>query len=111
MEAYHLYNVVPRGVLVLSKTLTNWYIRQSRRRFWAGADKMSDETRQGYETLYFVLVEFSKVFAPFAPFTADNVYRVLTDGMQGVESSVHLCDMPKLRMNQRLIRAWKIRCL
>ena len=94
MEAYHLYNVVPQ-VLGFIEDLTNWYIRQSRRRFWAGADKMSDETRQGYETLYYVLVEFSKVFAPFAPFTADNVYRVLTDGMQGVESSVHLCDMPK----------------
>ena len=104
MEAYHLYNVVPQ-VLGFIEDLTNWYIRQSRRRFWAGADKMSDETRQGYETLYYVLVEFSKVFAPFAPFTADNVYRVLTDGMQGVESSVHLCDMPKLQMRQRLIRA------
>ena len=95
MEAYHLYNVIPQ-VLGFIEDLTNWYIRQSRRRFWAGADNMSDETRQGYETLYYVLVEFSKVFAPFAPFTADNVYRVLTDGMQGVESSVHLCDMPQV---------------
>jgi len=93
MEAYLLYNVVPK-VLGFIEDLTNWYIRLSRRRFWAGGGAMSRETRDAYETLYYVLVQFTKLFAPFAPFTSERIYQGLTEGVAGVPDSVHLCDIP-----------------
>ncbi|MES2744254.1 MAG: class I tRNA ligase family protein, partial [Bdellovibrionota bacterium] len=95
MEGYHLYNVVPR-VLGFIEDLTNWYIRLSRRRFWAGEKTMSADTSEAYQTLYYVLVEFSKLFAPLAPFTAERIYQGLTEGLaqKGVAESVHLSDMP-----------------
>ncbi|MBC7660194.1 MAG: isoleucine--tRNA ligase [Chitinophagaceae bacterium] len=97
MEGYHLYNVVPR-VIGFIEDLTNWYIRLSRRRFWAGEKTMSEDTTSAYQTLYYVLVEFSKLFAPLAPFTAERIYQGLTEGMatatNKVPESVHLSDMP-----------------
>jgi isoleucyl-tRNA synthetase len=93
MEGYHLYNVVPR-VLAFIEDLTNWYIRLSRRRFWAGEKTLSMDTREAYETLYYVMTAFSKILAPFAPFTAERIYRGLTEDLADVPASVHLCDMP-----------------
>lgn len=95
MEGYHLYNVVPR-VIGFIEDLTNWYIRLSRRRFWAGEKSMSSDTSEAYQTLYYVLLQFSKLFAPLAPFTAERIYQGLTEGLvqKAVAESVHLCDMP-----------------
>jgi isoleucyl-tRNA synthetase len=93
MEGYHLYNVVPR-VLAFIEDLTNWYIRLSRRRFWAGDKTLSADTREAYETLYYVMTAFAKILAPFAPFTAERIYRGLTEGLADVPASVHLCDLP-----------------
>lgn len=69
------------------ETLNNWYIRQSRRRFWEESDK--PENRAAYDVLYFVLREFAQVAAPLAPFIAETLYRGLCGG-----ESVHLCDWP-----------------
>ena len=69
--------------------LTNWYIRRSRRRFWAsGFDK---DKKNAYETLYYVLVNISKLLAPVAPIVSEKVYKVLTG-----ETSVHLTDWPMI---------------
>ncbi len=97
MEAYHLYNVVPT-VIGFIEDLTNWYIRQSRRKFWGGQEKLSPETREAYQTLYYVLVNFMKIFAPFAPFTAEKVYRELIHGLNEVPESIHLADMPHAKL-------------
>lgn len=71
-------------------SLTNWYIRRSRRRFWE-AEETSDRT-QAFATLYYVLVQLSKVAAPFTPFIAEAIYTSLrTDTMP---ESVHLCNYP-----------------
>ncbi len=97
MENYHLYAVVP-VILGFIDELTNWYIRLSRRRFWGksenGKSGLDPDQVSAYETLYYVLVEFTKVFAPFAPFVSDRVYRNLTEGLQGAPESVHLTDIP-----------------
>lgn len=92
MEGYYLYLVVPE-VLQFIDELTNWYIRLSRRRFWDGGK--GDTGHDAYAALYFVLVEFCKILAPFAPFTAEKIYQELTAGIDGVKNSVHLCDMPE----------------
>ena len=62
--------------------LNNWYIRRGRARFW-------DEERDAFNTLYYVLTEFCKLLAPFAPFISEYIYKNLT----GAES-VHLENWP-----------------
>ena len=62
--------------------LTNWYVRRSRDRFWAG-------DRDAFDTLYTVLETLSRVVAPLAPLTAEEIWRGLTG-----ERSVHLESWP-----------------
>ncbi len=63
--------------------LSNWYVRRSRSRVWAG-------DRHALETLRECLVTTSKLLAPFCPFLADEIY----DNLDGERDSVHLCDFP-----------------
>lgn len=63
--------------------LNNWYLRRSRRRFWA--EGMNEEKQSGYETLHFVLMTLSKLLAPVCPFFAEQLYKNL-----GGSESVHL---------------------
>ena len=93
MEAYRLYNVVPQ-VLNFIEDLTNWYIRLSRRRFWGEDQSLSQDSRAAYDTLYYVLLGFTKVFAPFAPFVSEKIYQNLVEGDPNALESVHLCSMP-----------------
>ena len=69
--------------------LSNWHVRQSRRRFWKG--EMSDDKRSAYQTLHTCLKSLSVMISPIAPFYADRLYRDLT----GADESVHLASFPK----------------
>jgi isoleucyl-tRNA synthetase len=62
--------------------LTNWYVRRSRDRFWAG-------DADAFDTLATVLETLCRVVAPLAPLTAEEIWRGLTG-----ERSVHLTDWP-----------------
>jgi isoleucyl-tRNA synthetase len=94
MEGYRLYNVVP-ALFAFIEDLTNWYIRLNRGRFW-GADIRADKIA-AYSTLYEVLLELSKVMAPFAPFLSEHLYQALAQlaGQPAQPNSVHLCDYPE----------------
>ncbi len=96
MDAYDLSRAVEPLVGFIDQ-LTNWYIRRSRRRFWE--DKETLDRHQAFATLYHVLLELSKVAAPFVPFIADAIYRNLRSDEMPV--SVHLCDYPKYLQQQR----------
>ena len=92
MEAYRLYNVIPRLVAFIDD-LTNWYIRRSRRRFWRAG--MGPEKAGGYATLYEVLTVFVRLLAPFMPFVTEAIYQNLERGeVEGAEDSVHLTAYP-----------------
>jgi isoleucyl-tRNA synthetase len=66
------------------EVLTNWYIRRSRNRFWAGdADAL--------DTLWTVLETVTRAAAPLLPMTAETIWR----GLTGAES-VHLADWPSV---------------
>jgi len=92
MEAYRLYNVIPRLVAFIDD-LTNWYIRRSRRRFWRAG--MGPEKAGGYATLYEVLTVFVRLLAPFMPFLTEAIYQNLERGeVPGVPDSVHLTTYP-----------------
>ena len=69
--------------------LSNWHVRQSRRRFWKG--EMSDDKRSAYQTLHTCLKSLSVMISPIAPFYADRLYRDLT----GADESVHLASFPE----------------
>lgn len=89
MERYHLFAVVP-PVLHFIEELTNTYIRLNRSRFWSEGE--SKDKDQAFCTLHYVLTEFTKVLAPFAPFISEEIFQRLTE-KQGVES-VHLENYP-----------------
>ena len=76
--------------------LSNWYIRRNRERFWASG--MEQDKINCYMTLWTVLVEFSKLIAPFVPFIAEEIYTNLVLSVYEVndkiKESVHLCDYP-----------------
>ncbi len=63
--------------------LTNWYVRRSRDRFWAGDDT------DAFDTLYTVLETVTRVAAPLIPLVGEEIWRGLTGGR-----SVHLEDWP-----------------
>ena len=48
--------------------LTNWYIRNTRDRFWK-------EDANAFNTLYTVLEVFMRVLAPLAPMESESVWR------------------------------------
>ncbi len=79
-----------RPVLEYLDSLSNWYIRRSRKRFWK-SENDSDKA-QAYQTLYFILTELSKLVAPFTPFMAEDIYEIL-----GNTESVHLENYPEYR--------------
>jgi isoleucyl-tRNA synthetase len=96
MDVYDLQAAV-RPFVQFIEDLTNWYIRRSRRRFWKSED--DGDKQQAYATLYTVLVELSKIGAPFVPFITEAIYRNLrTDDMP---ESVHLCDFPQFAGEHR----------
>ena len=91
MEAYRLNQAVPRLVAFID-LLTNWYIRLNRRRFWEGGERIDTSA---FSTLYYVLLNFCKILASFAPFISESIYRGLTKGIDDAHASVHLCDVPR----------------
>ncbi len=96
MDTYDLQKAV-RPFVKFIEDLTNWYIRRSRRRFWKSQD--DSDKADAYETLYNVLLQLSKVAAPFIPFMSDAIYRNLRT--PGMPDSVHLCDFPQPEQQNR----------
>ncbi len=92
------YNPTKAGRAIqdfVNDQLSNWYVRLSRRRFWAGSAhegaQMTTDKQAAYETLYTCLTTVAQLMSPIAPFYADWLYRNLTEDA----SSVHLTDFPQ----------------
>ena len=81
MDAYDLYGACEQ-VQGFLDTLTNWFIRRSRDRFWEGDQGAID-------TLHTALVLLTRVAAPLLPMVAEQVHSGLTG-----EGSVHHQDWP-----------------
>jgi isoleucyl-tRNA synthetase len=95
-KAYEAYDVpgATRPVEAFVETLSTWYLRRSRRRFWKSE---SDTDKQAaYSTLYTALVTVAKLLAPAMPFLADEMYRNLVCSIEAkAPESVHLVKWPK----------------
>lgn len=80
--------------------LSNWYVRRSRKRYWAGG--MTNDKISAYMTLWTVLTELSKLIAPFTPFIAESIYQNLVPNFfKDAPISVHLATYPTV--NESLI--------
>ena len=95
MEAYKLYAVVP-PIIGFVGHLTNWYIRRSRRRFWARRTEGTDADKlAAFATLHEVLSTFAQVAAPILPFVTEEIYQGLVATVDpDAPRSVHHTDYP-----------------
>lgn len=78
--------------------LSNWYIRRSRRKFWKS--QWDAEKEEAYATLYSVLLELTKLLAPFIPFTSEILYQNLSSSLPTRKESVHLETYPEVAENR-----------
>lgn len=77
----------------VSDHLSNWYVRNNRRRFWRSEDDR--DKLAAYHTLYEALATVSKLMAPMAPFMAEEIHRGLVVPRDAsAAESVHLSDWP-----------------
>ena len=85
MDAYDLFGACAT-VRSFVETLTNWYIRRSRQRFWEG-------DKDAIDTLHTVLDVLVRVAAPLLPFVTEEIYGGLHGARQrpaGVPASHRL---------------------
>ncbi|MCC6646741.1 MAG: class I tRNA ligase family protein [Polyangiaceae bacterium] len=98
LDAFEAYEAAGR-LTAFVESLSNWYVRRSRERFWAAGagDAMGDDKRAAYATLHRCLTELAKLSAPFVPFFAEELYQslVVAPGVAGARESVHLEDYPE----------------
>ncbi len=123
MDALDNYNAAS-AITDLVDSLSNWYVRRSRDRFWS-ADKYDPDKLDAFWTLYELLLGVTKLIAPFTPFLSETLWQTLSSPFRttggeansgatgGVLESVHLCDYPTadeqlvdttLSENMRLLR-------
>jgi isoleucyl-tRNA synthetase len=89
-----------RAIEAFVDDLSNWYVRRNRRRFWKG--ELDDDKRAAYETLHRVLVDLTRLLAPFVPHLADGLWQNLVTAVQPeAPDSVHLADFPVVREGRR----------
>ena len=90
LDNYKLLESV-RAIRDFIGDLSTWYLRRSRERIKEVNTKDSKDAKQ---TLYYVLKNLAKLFAPFAPFTAEDVWLKLKN--ENDAESVHLSVWPKV---------------
>jgi isoleucyl-tRNA synthetase len=94
-KAYDEYDVTnaTRPVEKFVETLSTWYVRRSRRRFWKN-DSSADK-QAAYSTLYTALVTVAKLIAPAMPFIAEELYQNLVRSVDETQpESVHIAEWP-----------------
>lgn len=92
MDSYNLTEAT-RPITDFVDNLSNWYIRRSRRRFWKSENDSDKDS--AYSTLYEVLLQLTKIMAPFTPYISDEIHRNLSGG-----ESVHLQNWPQVNSSK-----------
>ncbi len=86
MDAYELDKALS-PIDSFIEDISVWFLRRSRERL---KSENEVERKAAISTFYIVLMELSKLIAPFTPFLAEEIYRKLG----GTKDSVHLEDWP-----------------
>jgi isoleucyl-tRNA synthetase len=88
MEKYDLPSAT-RPITKFIEDLSTGYLKQSR-------ERINDSDEDAIATLKYVLEMSSKVFAPFMPFLAENVWQGITENnFKDSNKSIHLEEWPK----------------
>ncbi|MDR2457291.1 MAG: isoleucine--tRNA ligase [Clostridiales Family XIII bacterium] len=88
LDKYDHMNAVKLIFEFVNENFSNWYIRRSRRRFWAA--EMTSDKKFVFLITYEILVGLAKLFSPIAPFLSDEIYVNLTK-----KEGVHLSAYPE----------------
>jgi len=103
LERYDL-TLAARGIADFVDTLSNWYVRRCRDRFWASLDgpggeiggPLEKDKRAAYQTLHSCLTTVAQLVAPFAPFVAEELWQNLRRRIDPqAPRSVHLSRWPE----------------
>jgi isoleucyl-tRNA synthetase len=95
-EDYEITKPVRAIQYFVIEELSNWYVRNNRRRFWAKGDDPSK--MRAYLTLYRVLEGICRLSAPVTPFIAERIWlELLGEDRQkyGQPLSVHMASYPE----------------
>jgi isoleucyl-tRNA synthetase len=96
LNAYEMTRTVRNIQTFVMEELSNWYVRNNRRRFWAEADAPSK--MRAYLTLYQVLEGVCRLTAPITPMVSEALWLELVGEKRtehGLPFSVHMADYPK----------------
>jgi isoleucyl-tRNA synthetase len=99
-KSFENYDITRAGRLIekfVIEDLSLWYIRRARRRFQKPENEK--ELREASQTLKFVLLNLSKILAPFLPFLSEFVYQKIQNLNFKFPISVHLEKWPKVNEN------------
>ena len=105
LDGYLSYDAA-MALVELAESLSNWYVRRSRSRFWAAG--LDADKRDAFATLHEALSTLSLLIAPFVPFLSEEMYQNLQvhAGVVGHSESVHLARYPEVDasiIDQRLV--------
>ncbi len=105
LDQYQSYEAA-LALIDLADSLSNWYVRRSRSRFWAPG--LDQDKRDAFATLHEALTTLSLLIAPFVPFLSEEMYQNLAvaAGVPGAAESVHLDRFPECTevvIDQRLV--------
>ena len=94
-KSLDVYNITDsaRALQDFADILSNWYVRRGRDRYWGS--EMTEDKAAAYTVLWYVLVTFAKLTAPYTPFIAEEMYLNLVPAFfKDAPKSVHLCSFP-----------------
>ena len=98
LENYELDRAA-RPIMDFVDDLSTWYLRRSRDRF---KEQNSLDKNVATKTIAYVLLNLSKLIAPFMPFLAENIYQKVTGAnFQNAKKSVHLLSWPKFTSSHK----------
>lgn len=94
MDAYDTVRA-GRAMRAFIDDMSTWYLRRSRDRF----KTEDDDSRAVMTTLRHILLELSKVMAPFTPFLSEHIYKTVG----GTLESVHLEAWPEVQIANQAV--------
>jgi isoleucyl-tRNA synthetase len=94
-EAFDVRNAC-RNIDEFVELLSNWYIRNNRRRFWHS--QLVEDTLYAYETLFECLNVVFKLLAPILPMTTEACYQnMIRSVVKDAPESIHLTSYPLVK--------------
>lgn len=97
-EKYEM-KIACKSIEEFVEELSNWYIRNNRRRFWG--NELEKKSKYAYETLYECLTTLIKILAPMLPIITETIYQNLILNIDNSKpESIHLNSYPKADSNK-----------